>query len=101
MQETISQKAKILTKVEILISVHSPTRKNDPTSSLKEFICFHLRREQSTHYISQTLIWDVKDQPAAEVIFSNEVHIPHTEHTLASFFLLSYVSQKLDINRTF
>lgn len=84
MQETISQKAKILTKVKILISVHSPTRKNNPTSSLKEFICFHLRREQSTHYIAQTLIWDVKDQPAAEVIFSNEVHIPHRA-TLASF----------------
>lgn len=87
MQETISQKAKTLTKVKTLISVHSPTRENNPISSLKEFICFHLR----THYIAQTLIWDVKDQPVAEVIFINEVHILHTEHTSVSFFHLSYI----------
>lgn len=59
MQETVSQKAEISTKVKILISVHLPTKKQ-ANFLTKEFTRSHFRREHSTHYIAQTLFWDLK-----------------------------------------
>lgn len=81
---------------DTLISVHLPKKKN-PVSSQKELICFCFRRELSTHYIAQTLIWDTRDQPVAKVIFT----VKCTYYTQSTHQLpFSSVFHTLDINHT-